>query len=726
MKKTSLESDPYAAREAAKYDNPIPSREYIISFLRERGKPMTHKQLARSLDVADDAERLDALGRRLNAMERDGQLAQNRRGKYGLIDKMNLAKGRVISHRDGFGFVVLDDGGDDWYLSPREMRRVFNGDRVLVRQKSEDHRGRREAAIVEVLEHKTKQVVGRIAIEGGVAYVEPANKKLHKTILITADGHGGARDGQIVLVEVIAQPSMRSQPLGHVVEVLGDHMGPGMEIEIALHSYEVPDQWSQAVLEEAEQFANEIPEASLKGRKDLRELPLVTIDGEDAKDFDDAVYCEERSKGGWQLYVAIADVSHYVQSDSALDNEAANRGNSVYFPGRVVPMLPEVLSNGLCSLKPKVDRLCMVCEMSIALDGKVERFRFYEAVMHSHARLTYDKVAAMIDGDARVIKKYEDLWPHIKRLHDLYRCLHKRRTRRGAIEFDTTETCFIFNDDKKIEKIVPVVRNDAHRLIEECMLAANVSTAKYLSQHDMPFLYRVHARPQEEKVNDLRDFLNGLGLALNGGKEPKPRDYTKLLQEISERPDKKLIQTVLLRSLSQAVYTPDNLGHFGLAYKEYTHFTSPIRRYPDLLVHRAIRYVLSRQPVNEFQYGEADMLNYGEHCSMTERRADEATRDATEWLKCEYMMDKVGREYSGRITGVTNFGIFVELEGVFVEGLVHVTSLPNDYYRFEPTRHCLVGERSNKRYQIGDTVNVMVARVDLDERQIDFELIQHE
>jgi len=720
-----LKEDPYAEREARKYDNPIPSREFIMALLEKQGRLMTRAQIAEALGLESE-EQLEALRRRLRAMERDGQVIRNRKGGYGLVSKMDLVCGRVIGHPDGFGFLVPDEGGDDLFLNAREMRGVFHGDRVMARVAGIDRRGRREGSIVEVLERNTHTVVGRYFVEGGVGFVVPDNKRLVQDILVAGEEGLQADEGQIVTVEIVEQPTKRSRPLGRIVEVLGEHMAPGMEIEIAIRSHGLPRSWPPQVEREIAVFDEEVPEEAKEGREDLRHLPLVTIDGEDARDFDDAVFCRSHGKG-WKLLVAIADVSSYVLPGMALDEEARERGTSVYFPERVIPMLPEVLSNGLCSLNPEVDRLCMACELSIDADGEVTGYRFFEGVMRSHARLTYTEVAAMlVEKDEAVRSRYSELLPHLEQLYALFQALRKQRERRGAMDFITTETRIVFGPGRKIEEIVPLERNEAHMLIEECMVAANVAAADFLLKHGIPALYRVHEGPTAEKLEALREFLGELGLQLEGGEKPRAWHFAKLLREIEDRPDAHLIQTVLLRSMQQAIYTPDNAGHFGLAYDAYTHFTSPIRRYPDLIVHRAIRHVLAKRKVREWAWSPEEMALLGEHCSMTERRADEATRDAVDWLKCEYMMDRVGDVFDGVISSVTGFGLFVELEQVYVEGLVHVTALGNDYFHFDPARHRLTGEHTRKRYRLGDRIRVKVVRVDLDERKIDFELAEPE
>ncbi|WP_405119090.1 ribonuclease R [Pseudomonas leptonychotis] len=744
--------DPEAAREAEKYENPIPSRELILQHLSDRGSPASREELADEFGMATD-EQLEALRRRLRAMERDGQLIYTRRGTYAPVDKLDLILGRVSGHRDGFGFLVPDDGSDDLFLSPAQMRLVFDGDRALARVSGLDRRGRREGAVVEVILRAHESIVGRYYEESGVGFVVADNPKIQQEVLVTPGRNAGAKQGQFVEVKITHWPTTRFQPQGDVVEVVGNYMAPGMEIDVALRSYDIPHVWPEAVEKEARKLKPEVEEKDKEKRIDLRHLPFVTIDGEDARDFDDAVYCEKNGSnwrlfsGGWKLYVAIADVSHYVKIDSALDAEAQVRGNSVYFPERVIPMLPEELSNGLCSLNPHVDRLAMVCEISISKTGKMTDYQFYEAVIHSHARLTYNKVSAMLEqpkgSEGKALRgEYKEVLPHLKQLYSLYQVLLAARHERGAIDFETQETRIIFGAGRKIAEIRPTQRNDAHKLIEECMLAANVATAAFMQQHEIPALYRVHDCPPPERVEKLKAFLTELGLSLHRGKSkdgPSPKDYQLLLESIRGRPDYHLIQTVMLRSLSQAVYSADNQGHFGLNYEAYAHFTSPIRRYPDLLIHRAIRSVVRSKldtphvkragatimpRARIYPYDDAILEQLGEQCSMSERRADEATRDVVNWLKCEFMKDRVGETFPGVITAVTGFGLFVELKDIYVEGLVHVTALPGDYYHFDPVHHRLAGERSGRSFRLGDSVEVKVMRVDLDERKIDFELAE--
>ncbi len=716
-------NDPYRQREAEKYENPIPSREVILDVLGDSQHPLDFTSLADALNLHDEMD-TDALRKRLRAMERDGQLLFNRRKQYVPVALADLISGRVLGHADGFGFLIPDDGSPDLFLHAKQMSGIMHGDRILASVRGLDSKGRREGNVVEVLERGTEQVVGRLLIESGIAFVVPDNKRLTQDILIPSDQLNDAKSGQIVVAMIMEQPTKRSKPIGKIVEVLGDHMAPGMEIDIAVRSHELPFEWPDAVRDEADKFGHSVPQSAKEGRGDLRKVPLVTIDGADARDFDDAVYCA-REGNHWRLLVAIADVSYYVKVNSALDKEATLRGTSVYFPGQVIPMLPEILSNGLCSLNPDVDRLCMLCDIRIDDEGNVLSYDFMQAVMHSAARLTYDKMAAIVvDQDPELRKEYAHLVNHLDSLYALYHVLQEARQERGTIDFETTETRIIFGENRKIADIVPTIRNDAHKIIEECMILANVCAARFLKKHDMPTLHRVHAQPAAEKLEDVRTFLAGVGLSLGGGLEPEPADYAQVMQQIQGRQDFHLIQTVLLRSLSQAQYAPDSeTGHFGLAQDDYAHFTSPIRRYPDLLVHRGIAHIINGGSAENFSYNHADMQALGKHCSMAERRADDASRDVLAWLKCEYMQEHVGEVFDGIISGVTNFGLFVELSNIYVEGLVHVTALTNDYYRFDPVRHRLNGESSGRSFRLGDSIRVKVARVDLDERKIDFVLV---
>jgi ribonuclease R len=714
-------NDPHAKREAAQYEAPLPSRELVLQVLSDQGVPLSEEQIYILLDIGA-AER-DNFNKRLNAMEREGQIMRNRKGALCLAEKIHAIAGKVLGHPDGFGFLVPDDKTkhpDDLFLGPREMAQVMHGDRAMVRMSGLDRKGRPEGKIVEVLERSTKSLVGRVVQGQGVTIVAAEDKRINQDILIPYHLDMGAKPGQVVMVELTEQPSAHAHPMGKVVQILGNYADSGMEIEIALRKHKLPHQFAPAAIQQAESIPNLVQAADYKGRIDLREMALITIDGETARDFDDAVFAEKQG-AGWRLVVAIADVSFYVKPDDALDKDAFERGNSVYFPRRVIPMLPEALSNGLCSLNPDVERLCMICDMQIDASGVVQKYQFYPSVMRSKARMTYTKVADMLDNpQGETAKEYAHIMPHVQNLYALFKLMLNQREKRGAIEFESTETMMMFDDNGKIEKIVPVQRNDAHKLIEECMLAANVCAADFLKTHEHAALYRIHEGPTPEKLEALRTFMGEVGFGVGGGEKPHAKDYGKLMKQIKERPDAQLLQTVLLRSMQQAVYSPDNVGHFGLAYDAYAHFTSPIRRYPDLLIHRAIKAVVSKE-----KYNAKDWNNLGTHCSMTERRADEATRDVNNWLKCYYMQDKIGEIYEGTVAGVTAFGVFVALDGVYVEGLVHVTELGNDYFNYDKARHEMVGERTGARFRLGDRLTVKVARVDLETSKIDFSLISH-
>ncbi len=737
--------DPHYAREMGKYGSALPSREYILELLGKQTGPVSTDRLHELLGI--DEEDIRSLQRRLRAMEREGQILRDRSGQYGLVQRMDLVRARVRGHRDGYGFAIPEEGGEDFYLHARQMRRVMDGDRVLVRTRGQDRRGRLEGVIVEVLERAHQELVGRYFREGGVSFVVPDNARISQDVQVPPEGRGAARNGQVVVVEITQPPSDRTGPVGRVREVLGQVRGPGMEIEIALRAHGIPHEWPAGVAREAQRLPDEVGSRDSRHRVDLRDLPLVTIDGEDAKDFDDAVFCEPAERGGWRLVVAIADVSHYVKVGSKLDQSAQERGTSVYFPGQVVPMLPEKLSNGLCSLNPAVDRLCLFADMRISPQGRLTSWQFGEGVMHSQARLTYTQVGAWLENpDSRSsqnpLRQREDLHDPVRNLHALYQVLRAAREKRGAIDFETVETRIEFGERRKIERIVPVERNVAHRIIEECMLCANVSAANFLLDHKVPALYRVHDGPEEDKLSNLREFLGGFGLNLGGGAKPKPAHYQKLLSSIQGRPELPLLQTVMLRSLQQAMYAPENIGHFGLAYPAYTHFTSPIRRYPDLLVHRALRSVirsrrktdavvrapgagtLERDEIYPYQFQQLEQL--GVQCSIAERRADEAVRDATDTLKCEYMEARVGEVFEGTVSAVTGFGFFVLLDELYAEGLVHVTSLPHDYYHFDAVHHRFVGERTRRMFRLSDRVRVRVLRVDVEQRRIDFELAEAE
>lgn len=707
------QQDPHLEREKLKYDHPLPSREYILAILAEQGVPLYADELASMLAIKKDERRY--FERRLTAMSHDGQIVINRKGAICVAGKLDLIKCRIQGHRDGYGFAIPEDGSDDLFLPEREMRKVLNGDLVMVSAGGTDRRGRREGRIAEILQRVVERLVARVYHERGVWIAIAEDKRISQDVLIEPGGQGQAKEGQVVMVQILSQPDAGRQPIGRVVEVLGEYADPGMEIEIALRKHALPYCFDDAAVEQAKKTPKKVLKKDLKGRVDLTDLPLVTIDGETARDFDDAVYAEKVGRG-YRLIVAIADVSHYAQLGDALDTEAYARGTSVYFPRRVIPMLPEVLSNGICSLNPDVERLCMVCDMQINQQGVVKQYTFYPAVIRSHARLTYNQVWEWIEQGVDHPYKVQ-----IDDLYMLFKKLLAAREKRGAIDFDTVETQMQFNEDGKIERIVPIVRNDAHRLIEECMLAANVCAAEFISQHKHPCLYRVHEGPTLEKLENLRTTLRLVGLTLGGGEKPTTKDYAHLAEKIQGRPDASVLEMALLRSLQQAVYTPDNQGHFGLAYAAYTHFTSPIRRYPDLMVHRTIKAILNGE---RFKPGKWQKI--GEHCSMTERRADDASRDVEAWLKTYYMRDKVGQIFTGKISAVTNFGLFVMLDDVYVEGLVHISELGKDYFHYRPEILSIVGERSGLQFRMGDALTVKVAAANLDNSKVDFVLVNND
>lgn len=723
--------DPHAAREAERYAEPIASREAILALLAEAEGPQTAEDLARQLRLTAP-DRFEALSRRLHAMLRDGQVVQNRRGGYAPVEQVNLVPGVVIANPEGFGFLRPDNGGDDLFLPPYEMRKVMHGDRVLANVTGIDRRGRREGSISRVLERGLHRLIGRFGYEAGIAFVVPDDRRIQRNVQVPQDGIGGARDGQLVVCEITQPPDARRPPIGRIIAVLGDKLTPSLVVETAIHGHELPYEFPQEVLDEAAAVPLTVEPAMIGGRVDLRDLPLVTIDGADAKDFDDAVYCESNRQGfrirnrqGYRLVVAIADVSHYVRPGTPLDDEAQRRATSVYFPGFVVPMLPETLSNGICSLNPQVDRMCFVCDMQVNSEGEVTQSKFYEAVMRSHARLTYEQVwQAVGEQDPEARAAVGERLPQLEALHALYKILAKARTRRGAIEFESSEVRFVLDNRGEVTQAGMLVRNEAHKLIEECMIAANVEAARGLLKAHIPALFRVHERPPESKYADLLEFLKEFKLSMPSWEKVQPGDFTKLLKKVRERPDAALIESVLLRSQSLAVYSPDNNGHFGLALEAYAHFTSPIRRYPDLLVHRALKYALTGGKPDKYAYSPREMAALALQCSERERRADEAEREVDERYRAAWMEKHVGGEFDGVISGVTGFGLFVELDQSKVNGLVHVTQLPHDYYHFDPIRKTLTGERRGSEFRLGDKVRILVLKASMEERKIDFRLVE--
>lgn len=709
------EKDPFLSREKQRYEHPLPSREWIIELLERKGVPSKIESLARELSITEDEYVF--FERRLKAMARDGQVLINRRGAVCAADKLDLVKCRVEAHKDGFGFAVpltpAKDG--DFVLYERQMRGIMHGDIVTVRPAGMDRRGRREGTVLDIVERAQSKVVGRFYMDRGVAILEPEDKRLNQSIVLEPDGVARFKpeSGQVIVGEIEVYPEQNRPAVAKIIEVLGDYADSGMEIEIAVRKHHLPHQFSEACAKAVKKIPDHVRKSDLKGRVDLRDLPLVTIDGETARDFDDAVFAEKIGRN-YRLVVAIADVSHYVRPDDAIDTDAQERSTSVYFPRRVIPMLPENLSNGICSLNPNVERLCMVCDMVITYAGNIKEYRFYPAVMRSHARLTYNQVWKWLSGGIGHPFKAQ-----IDTLYKLFKILQKKRFERGAVEFDSIETQMLFDDNGKIEKIVPVVRNDAHKLIEECMLAANVCAADFLLKNKHTALFRNHLGLTPEKLAALREQFGLLGLQLGGGDNPSPKDYAALAGQFKGRPDAELLQVMMLRSMQQAVYEPHCDGHFGLAYEAYAHFTSPIRRYPDLTVHRAIKAVLNQQTYTPKKSWQA----LGVHTSFCERRADDASRDVENWLKTYYMRDKVGEIFEGKISGVANFGIFVTLDDIHIDGLVHISDLGEDYFNFRPEIMAIEGERSGIRFNMGDRVAIKVARADLDDGKIDFVLI---
>jgi ribonuclease R len=715
--------DPHAAREAQKYDRPIPSREAILALLEERGELLTEVRIAEALAIDDETD-LEALRKRLGAMVRDGQLLLGRRGGYAPTQKLDLIAGLVIANAEGYGFLRPDAGGDDLYLSPQQMRAVMHGDRVLASVVGIDRRGRRQGAIAEVLQRRSSRLVGRVIVENGVTSVTPDDRRILQEVVIKPGEEQGATSGQIVVVEITDPPTSQRGPKGVIKAVLGERLQPSLVVEMAIASHDLPHEWPAEVLREAAQVEPQVSAAEREGRIDIRSLPLVTIDGADARDFDDAVYAEPRRGGGFRLIVAIADVSHYVRLGSALDREAYERSTSTYFPGFVVPMLPETLSNGICSLMPKVERMCMVCDMQVDAEGNVVKSKFYDAVMLSHARLTYDKVWQAVGlREEEALQEVADVLPQLENLHALYKAMAAQRKRRGAIDFETPEVKFRLDQTGSVESMGATERNDAHKLIEECMIAANVQAALYLEKKKIPALFRAHEPPPAEKYEDLQQFLCEFKLSMPSVDRVTPADFSEVLRMVRDRPERELIQSVLLRSQSMAAYQPDNRGHFGLALTAYAHFTSPIRRYPDLLVHRAIRFALTGRKPSDYSYTPAEMAAMAIHCSQRERRAEEAERDVDERFKCAWMEKHIGSEFEGVVTGVTSFGLFVELNESKVSGLVHISQLANDYYHFDAIRKLLKGERTGTQFRLGDHVRVQVLRASLEDRKIDFRLV---
>ncbi|MXP56382.1 ribonuclease R [Pantoea sp. Mhis] len=729
-----MSKDHFQQREKERYKDLIPSRKYILTLLKKHATPINRYEIAQKINITTKKQQ-EALRRRLRAMDRDGQLVFTHHHCYTLPGPLKLLRGKVIGHRDGYGFLRVEGEKDDLYLSSEQMRLCLHGDIVLAKPSSINRKGRREARIIRILQPRNNRIVGKYFINNQINFVVPSDTRLNFDILIPQQETYIKDMGLIVVVEIIQRATRHTKAIGKIIEVLGKNMSTSLAIDMAIRTHEIPYIWPKIIEKEINKLNLEISENVKKNRIDLRHLPLITIDGEDSCDFDDAVYCEKKNNGGWRLWVAIADVSYYVQPGSALDNEAYQRGTSIYFPSRVVPMLPEILSNGLCSLQLKVDRLCIVCEMNVSENGNLISYKHYEAVMHSYGRLTYNNVWDILQGNLELCKKYAFLVKHLKELYCLYKKLKTARENRGGISLETQEAKFIFNSELRIKCIEPIVRNDAHKLIEECMILANIASARFIEKNKEPSLFRDHDRPSDDNINDFRIVLKELGLKLSGGKKPQSIDYSDLLKQISNRPDAEMLQTMLIRSMKQAVYDPENRGHFGLALSSYAHFTSPIRRYSDLLLHRTIKYLLSRKKISVklkdnlipfkggCHYTMKQMLQFGQHCSMTERRADEAVRDVIDWMKCDFMQNQVGNVFSGIISSVTNFGFFVRINHLFIDGLVHISTLDNDSYHFDSITQRLIAEYSGFSYRLGEEVEVQVVAVNIEERKIDFSLL---
>ena len=753
-KSTNYKSDPFASRESKKYDDPIPSREYIMKVLGDSSAPVKFKSLIEKLGITKE-DHITSLKYRLGAMERDGQVLRNRKKSYCLVDKIQLFPGKVVVKNNGFGFVDLDINNQKLLLSYKDLRTVFHGDKVLVTRVDDRALGKKRGELVEITERSIEKLTGVLHDQGDFFTLDPDNKEVIQKIIISKSNSGKAKDKQLVEINILEYPTKYCPTIAKVTKIIGKHgieKGSLNEIRLALKKYEIPHEWPEELQPELDKIPEKVTPAAKKDRLDLRELPLVTIDGIDAKDFDDAVYCQrKKNKSGWKLWVAIADVSFYVRPGMTLDEQAYERGTSVYFPNKVIPMLPEKLSNGLCSLVPDQERLCFACEMDISNDGEVQKYKFVPAVMKSWARLTYTQVKEYLeDNSQELVDKYQKetkgkakdksiVLDNLNDLYNLHKILIKNRNIRGALDFFLPEPLIEFTEDNKIKAINVAQRTVAHSIIEECMLLTNISAAQFAKKHKLPVLYRNHETPSQDKYDNLRDYLKPFGLVLGGGKSPEPKHFNALLTKIHSRKDGAILQLVVLRTMNQAVYEEENKGHFGLAYEEYTHFTSPIRRYPDLLLHRFIHHLyikdkrfaklsanikISKKDVNLY-YNPTDKLisEQGVHCTRTEKRADEATRSVVGWLKCEYMENKVGTIYDATITSVTSFGSFVQLRNVYIEGLVHISTLFSDYYEYDEKNLRLIGSATGIVHKIGDSVKVKLTRVDVINRLIDFNLV---
>ncbi|MFK8012837.1 MAG: ribonuclease R [Marinicellaceae bacterium] len=715
-------SDPHFSEQSNKYENPIPSRQALLAFLTSQDKILSVHKIADKIGVTNEMQ-LEGLRRRLNAMINDGSLFINRKKGYGVRDKTDLIKGIVQAHADGFGFLVSSELEQDSFILPREMRKVMDGDTVLANIQSGRRKNKEEAYIVEVLERAHKTLVGKFFNKNGQGIVEPDNTAIDD-IIIPSGSEATANDGDFVTVLINEYPNRHRPAIGEVIAILGQKLNSRLAMELTMAAQKLPHEWPEDFDRVVSYIPSQVADEDLtEDVKDIRHLPLVTIDGEDARDFDDAVYAEKNDKG-WRLIVAIADVSKYVPPNSELDKEAFKRGTSVYFPGKVIPMLPLELSNGICSLNPHVDRMCMVCDMQINASGQIQSYNFYRGVMHSHARITYNQCWSYLDKGTKQDKWQNDVTTSLDTMNALYKAMSVEKAKRGAITFNSTDVHISINAEGQVSSITPYSRNDAHKLIEAFMIAANISAAKFVSKHKVPAAYRVHDTPPLQKISDLKSFLQSLGIKPNFSDPVAPKDFENIIQQIQGREDVNLIESVLLRSQSLAAYEAENGGHFGLALEYYAHFTSPIRRYPDLMIHRAIEYIVKKNKPKKYIYSPQKAVDMCIQCSHNERRAETASRDVDARLKCMFMEQFIGDEMEGIISGVTHFGVFVTLNNIMVDGLIHVTSLPNDYYRHESIQHKLVGERGGSVFQLADKIKIKVASVSIDQRKIDFDFVE--
>ena len=708
--------------------------DIVLTFLKQKDEPVATREIAQVLGQGGKRG-IEQTYQTLEMLRDAGEITQVRRNRWTIQHQINEVLGKVVGHSEGHGYILPIEGGEKIFIRRHEMNEVLHGDTVNVRLTGKDKRNKRYGQIIEILERSIKTVVGRFFIERGLQFIVPNDQRISQDIFIPPDSLKTLdiqpESGQVVVCEITQYPSKNFQPVGNIIEILGDYLAPGMEIEIAKNEFDIPSEWPNDIAQETNKLPAEVIGDDFLNRQDIRDLPLVTIDGSDARDFDDAVFCEKAKQGGFRLVVAIADVSHYVKPKTALDTEAWLRGNSVYFPRQVIPMLPEVLSNGLCSLNPDVDRLCMVCDMQINQQGEIIASEFYSAVMYSHARLIYEQVAEYLDSERSladkeklpITKNTDKVIASLHELESLAKLLGEQRRKKGSIDLNIAEPMIIFNGERKIDKIVPRERNFAHRLIEECMLAANICAADALSESKVAGIYRVHEQPDEEKIKDAREFIRQFGVMLTGGNEPTPLDYTKLLNKLDEdNTESKIINQALLRSFKQARYSEENDGHFALAFDSYTHFTSPIRRYSDLHVHRQLKRLCKEPAAKDDEDSFDNVVTLAEQTSMTERRAEKATRAVTQWLKCEYMSHKIGEKCVGTITTVVDFGLFIELDEHYVEGLIHIANLGEDYFVFDEVSRSLRGEMFGETYQAGQKINIVVSRVDLEQKRIDFDL----